>query len=64
MASDRRTDEEIRREIASEREQLADSLADLRKAIDDKRALATVVGGALAAGLASTVAVKVLRRFR
>ncbi len=64
MPGDRRSEEEIRREIAAEREQLADALADLREGIDGKRRLATVVGGALAAGLGAVVAAKLVRRLK
>ena len=63
MSSSRRTDEEIRREIATEREQLGDALADLRAGIDGKRRLAAIVGSALATGIAATAAVKLVRRF-
>ncbi len=64
MSGDRRTEEEIRREITTEREQLADALADLREGIDAKRRPAAVVGGALAAGLAAAAAVTVVRRLK
>ncbi len=64
MPGDRRTEEEIRREIATERDQLADALADLREGIDEKRRPAVAAAGALAAGLAAIAAVKVVRRFR
>ncbi len=49
MPSDRRTDAEIRREIAAEREQLAEALADLRAGTGDRRRLAGLAGGVLAA---------------
>jgi len=62
LSSDPRSEEEILREITTERERLADALADLRGDIHAKRRLAIVVGGALAAGLAATAAVKVVRR--
>lgn len=64
MPGDRRTVEEIRREITTEREQLVDALADLREGIDEKSRLATVVGGALAVGLAAATAVTVVRRLK
>lgn len=64
MPGDRRAEEEIRREIATERDELADALADLREGIYEKRRLAAVVGGALVAGLAATAAVKVVRRLK
>jgi hypothetical protein len=62
VPGDRRTDVEIRREITTEREQLAAALGELREEIDSKRRPATIVAGALAAGLAAIAAVKVLRR--
>lgn len=64
MADDRRTEAEIRREIASEREELASALADLRHGVDEKRKLAAVVGGTLTAALATVAALRVSRRFR
>jgi len=64
MAADRRTEEEIRREIQAEREQLADALADLRAGVGDRRRLAGTAGGALAAGLAARALLRVARRRR
>lgn len=64
MPGERRTVEEIRLEIASERGQLEAALADLRKGVDAKRRPASVVAGALAAALATVVAVKATRRLR
>jgi len=64
VPGDRRTVEEIRREIATEREQLVDALADLREGIGEKSRLAAVVGGALAVGLAAAAAVWVVRRLK
>lgn len=64
MPGDRRTVEEIRREITTERDQLVDALADLREGIDEKSRLAAVVGGALAVGLAAAAAVTVVRRLK
>ena len=49
MPADRRTDAEIRREIAAEREGLAAALADLRASAGDRRRLAALAGGVLAA---------------
>ena len=49
MPADRRTDAEIRREIAAEREGLAEALADLRASAGDRRRLAALAGGVLAA---------------
>jgi hypothetical protein len=64
MTTERRTDEQIRAEIAAEREGLTDALTDLRRGIDAKRGLATKVAGAAAAGLAALTALKVVRRLR
>ena len=49
MPSEHRTEAEIRREIAAERAQLAEALADLRAGTGDRRRLAGLAGGALAA---------------
>ena len=58
----RRVDADIRREIAGEREQFLNALADLRAAIEGKRRVATVAGGAVATGVATAVVLKVARR--
>jgi hypothetical protein len=64
VPSDHRTEEEIRREITAEREQLADALADLREGIDAKRKPVTVISSVLAAALAAAMAIKVVRRLK
>jgi hypothetical protein len=64
VAGDRRPEEEIRREIASEREALVSALADLRQGVDEKRKLAAVVGGALTAAFAAVAALRLGRRLR
>jgi len=64
VQGERRTEEDIRREITSEREQLVDALADLRAAVDAKRRPAAILGGAVAAALTAAVVVKVVRRVR
>jgi len=64
MPADRRTDEEIRTEIATEREKLAGAVADLRAGIDTRARQAAVVGAALATGLVVAKAVKVVLRRR
>ena len=64
MSAERRTELDIRRELATEREQLAAALADLRAGIAEKRRFAAVVGGALAAGVAAATALAVVRRLR
>ena len=51
MPADRRSDADIRREIATEREQLAAALADLRAGTGDRRRLAALAGGVLAAAM-------------
>jgi hypothetical protein len=61
VQGDGRTEEEIRREIATEREQLAGALADLREGISAKRSLAILVLAGLGAVLALVVAFKVIR---
>jgi hypothetical protein len=61
VQGDGRTEEEIRGEIATEREQLATALADLREGISAKRKLAVLVLAGLGALLALVVAVKVIR---
>lgn len=62
MPGNRRPEDEIRREIAAERAQLVDALADLRTGMAQKRRLAAGVAAALAAGLAAAVAVEIARR--
>jgi len=60
----RRTQEEIIQEIAAEREDLADALADLREGVAAKRTAASVAGGVVAAALTALVAVKIARSLR
>ena len=62
MPDDRRTEQEIRLEIAAEREQLVGAVADLRAGIDAKRRSAAIVGAVLAAGVTAAVALKIARR--
>ena len=64
MSGNGRADEEIRREITTERRQLADALDDLRADLRAARRIPVVVGGALAAGLATAAAVVAVRRRR
>ena len=64
MPAERRTVADIRQEITTERQELVDALADLRKDINAKRRPAAIVGGAVAAGLATLAVAKVFRRFR
>ena len=60
----RRTDAHIRGEIASEREQLASALGDLRTAVEGKRKMMMAGAGALATAVAARTALKVARRLR
>jgi len=64
VAHEPRTDEDIRSEITTEREELVDALADLREGIEKKRRLAVVAGTLIAAGLAAGTSVKTIRRLR
>jgi hypothetical protein len=62
MSSERRSQEEIRRAIASEREELAHALVDVREGIASKRRTAAIVGGAILAVLAAGAVLKIARR--
>jgi hypothetical protein len=65
MATDRRSDEAIRADIGTERDELTRALADLRQAVaGTKRSLTKAVGSTLAVGLAATAAAKVVRHLR
>ncbi len=64
MSGEKRDDEAIRREIAAEREQLVEALADLRAGVAAKRRPATIVGAALAALLVTAVAARIFRFLR
>lgn len=64
MPADGRSEAQIRAEIAAEREQLAEALADLRQGLSGKRRIAALAGGAAATGLATAVALKLIRAFR
>jgi hypothetical protein len=50
MAAETRTPEEIRREIAAERDQLAEAVDSLRDGMDLRPKLPVIAGGALVAG--------------
>lgn len=64
MANDPRT-QEIRRDISTEREQLAGALTDLRTDVRSAaRKIPAVAGGALAAGLALGAVVAAVKRRR
>jgi hypothetical protein len=56
-----RTPEQIRLEIAEQRENLTRSVSDLRQGMHDARKIPLIVGGALVAGVATFFAVKALR---
>ena len=62
MPAERRSEEEIRRQIAVEREQLTAALDDLRVGVDAKRRPAARAAKAAAAALAAIVAVRLVRR--
>jgi hypothetical protein len=64
VAAERRTDEQIRGEIAAERNELVDALGELRAGVAGKRRAATAVAGVLAAAVATLTAVKLGRRLR
>ena len=64
MSSEGRSEEEIRRDLAAERQRLADSVADLRASVEAKKRPAARAAGAVAAGLAAVAALKVVRAIR
>jgi hypothetical protein len=61
---ERRTDVQIRREIASEREQLVSALGDLRAAVEGKRKMMMAGAGAVGTAAAAGVVLKLARRIR
>jgi hypothetical protein len=64
MTEERRTDAQIRADIAAERARLGNALTDLREGMSRKRDLAKGIGGAIAAGVAALVAARIVRRLR
>jgi hypothetical protein len=62
MAADRRSAEEIRRQLSEERAELTNALAALREDVNSARRIPMIVGGALLAGLATFAAVKAARK--
>ena len=60
----RRTDVEIRGEIASERAQLVTALGDLRAGVESKKKLAAGAAAALGAGVVALTVAKIVRRVR
>lgn len=63
MPAEHRAAEEIRREIAGEREQLVTALDELRRSVHERRRAAGAVAAAAATGVAVAAAVAVARRF-
>lgn len=64
VATEARTDADIRTEISVERQQLAEALTDLRTGIESKRRLAAATAALAAAGFAAVASLKLVRRFR
>jgi hypothetical protein len=62
MAADRRSPDEIRRELSEERAELTDALAALREDVQSARRIPMMIGGALLAGLVAVAAVKAARK--
>jgi hypothetical protein len=60
VATERPTEEELRRRIEVERTELAAAVTDLRAGVEAKRRLAAAVAGILAAAMA----VRTIRRLR
>jgi hypothetical protein len=61
MAADRRSTGDIRKELATEREELVDALADLREDVNSARRIPMIAGAALLAGVAAFAAAKFVR---
>jgi hypothetical protein len=61
VPSERRSQEEIRREIALERDRLAEALDDVREGIASKRRAAVAVGGTIVAVLGVVAATRLAR---
>ena len=64
MRADPRTDEQIRSDIAAEREQLVLALGDLRDNVRAKRRLAVAAGALVTTGLAIAASLRIARRFQ
>lgn len=64
VAEARRSEEQIRQEIAAERDQLQAAIGDLRASVEAKKRPAARAAAAVAAGMAALVALKVVRAFR
>ncbi len=62
--SPRRSEEEIRSELAAERQRLVESVADLRASVEAKKRPAARAAGTVAAGAAALLALKIARAIR
>ena len=62
MPAERRTDEQIRGEIATEREQLVAAIGDLREDVAAKKKIAVAAAAAVGAGVAAAAVVSIVRR--
>lgn len=62
VASERRTDADIRADIAAEREQLVRALSDLRADVSAKRRAAALAGAAAGAGVVLAFVLRARRR--
>lgn len=62
--SSRRSEEEIRTELAAERQRLVESVADLRASVEAKKRPAARAAGAIAAGAAALLALKIGRALK
>ena len=60
-STQRRSAEEIRLELGTQREQLTGALADLRAEVQSARRIPMIIGGGLLAGIAAFVAFKKVR---
>ena len=60
----RRTNVEIRGDIATEREQLVTAIDDLRAGVESKKKLAAGAAAALGAGVFALTVAKIVRRVR
>ena len=62
--SSRRSEEEIRLELAAERQRLVESVADLRASVEAKKRPVARAAGAVAAGAAVLLALKLGRAIK
>jgi hypothetical protein len=61
VAADRRSAEEIRRQLSEERAELNAALTALREDVRSARRIPLIIGGALVAGIATVMAIKAVR---